>query len=164
MILSVKTLGDETLRAKAETVTSFDEELSEFIDSLFETMEKQSGVGIAAPQVGVAKRIFVCAPPGEKSLVCINPTILQTSQSTSLFEEGCLSVPGVFSDIERPDEVVIHYQDVKGVSHTLEVGGYLARIIQHEYDHLEGKLFIDRIENTRVYDKLMKKYKKRQPS
>ncbi len=164
MILSIKTLGDTTLREKAQPVTSFDDELLTLVDSLFETMEKQSGVGIAAPQVGVSKRVFVCAPPGEDSLVCVNPTIVQTSQSVSLFEEGCLSVPGVFSDIERPDEIVIHYQDVKGKSRTLQVGGYLARIIQHEYDHLEGKLFIDRIENPRVYDKLMKKYNKRQPS
>ncbi len=164
MIYTICTLGDKQLEKVAEPVTQFDEALQELLLDMQETMHADSGVGIAAPQVGVSKQIFIAAPPGENPLVCINPSILETSQETSLFEEGCLSVPGVFAEIERPTEVTFHYQDVKGRSHTIRATGYLARIMQHEYDHLQGKLFVDKIQNPKVYQRVMKKYKKRRGS
>ncbi len=149
------------LREKAAPVTEFDNNLEDLIRDMLESMHAQSGVGIAAPQVGVSKQIFIVAPPGEEPLICINPTVLETSSETSYFEEGCLSVPGAFAEIERPDEVTYQYFDIKGRPHKIHATGYVARIMQHEYDHLIGKLFIDRIENPSVYKKILKKQKKR---
>jgi peptide deformylase len=104
-----------------------------------------NGVGLAGPQVGLMKRIFVVHVEGDVPRVFINPSILETSQETVKYEEGCLSVPGCWADVVRPRAVKVQAWNEKGRPFTLETGGILARVILHEYDHLEGVLFIDRI-------------------
>ena len=145
-MLDIYTLGDEVLRGKAERVTVFDNALSIFVDAMFETMAESDGIGLAAPQVGALNRLFVVDTrrPGERH-VFINPEIIETSEEQGMYEEGCLSIPGMYYDIVRPLRVTVQAQDLKGKPFTLQADGLLARVIQHENDHLNGVLFIDRM-------------------
>jgi peptide deformylase len=146
--LELKIYGDKVLRYKAEEVDDFGDELSRFLDEMVETMIVEDGVGLAAPQVGVSKRIAVLnpEPANERTLIkLINPRIISTSEETDTVEEGCLSIPGVRGQVVRPSAVEIAYLDEDGNENTIEVGGLMARIIQHELDHLNGVLFIDRL-------------------
>jgi len=159
MILPVTVYGDPLLRKVAKPIDKNEEGLSELIDNMFETMHNADGVGLAAPQIGKSVRIFVvdaspAASEEEPELadfkkVFINPTILSTSGEPWAFEEGCLSLPNIREDVIRPEEVVIHYFDEKWVEKTEKYNSYPARIIQHEYDHLDGKLFVDYISPLR---------------
>ena len=146
-MLDVYTLGEEVLREKAERVTVFDNALAIFVDAMFETMGESDGIGLAAPQVGVPSRLFVVdtRKPGER-LVCINPEIIETSEDQGVYEEGCLSIPGVYHDIIRPLRITMQAQDITGKPFITRAEGLLARVMQHEYDHLNGVLFIDRME------------------
>jgi peptide deformylase len=150
------------LREKAEKITVFDNALAIFVDAMFETMAESDGVGLAAPQVGVPSRLFVVDTrnPGEK-MVFINPEIIETSQEQGVYEEGCLSIPGMYHDVIRPLKISIQAQDIKGKPFVLHAEGMLARVIQHENDHLNGVLFIDRIEEVER-EKLVASYKRRQ--
>lgn len=159
-MLDIFTLGEDVLRQKADKVTVFDSALKLLIEAMFDTMIEADGVGLAAPQIGVSQRFFVVDTrrPGEQ-LVFINPVILETSQELVSHEEGCLSIPGLFCDVMRPESITVQAQDVAGKAFTLKASGLLARVIQHEYDHLEGTLFIDRVdEGTR--EKLVHSYEK----
>lgn len=160
-MLDIYTLGEEVLREKAANVTVFDNALAIFVDAMFDTMEEADGIGLAAPQVGVTKRLFVVDTrrPGEK-LVFINPEIIGTSEQQGLHEEGCLSIPGMYYDILRPLEVTMQAQDIEGKSFVTRASGLLARVIQHEYDHLNGVLFIDRMDEE-AREKLVVSYQKR---
>jgi peptide deformylase len=140
--------GSNVLRAKGATVEEFDDELAIFIDRMVETMVIEEGVGLAAPQIGVSKQVAVVNPEPEKEetlIKMINPVIVSESDETESFEEGCLSVPGIRGNVIRPISIKVHYQDETGGKHELEADGLLARIIQHEVDHLNGVLFIDRL-------------------
>jgi peptide deformylase len=161
-MLDIYTLGEEVLREKAEKITVFDNALAIFVDAMFETMAESDGVGLAAPQVGVPSRLFVVDTrnPGEK-MVFINPEIIETSQEQGVYEEGCLSIPGMYHDVIRPLKISIQAQDIKGKPFVLHAEGMLARVIQHENDHLNGVLFIDRIEEVER-EKLVASYKRRQ--
>ena len=161
-MLDIYTLGEDVLRTKAEKITDFDQSLSILVDAMFDTMDEADGVGLAAPQIGVSKRIFVIDTRKDKERIAfVNPVIIETSQNTVSYEEGCLSIPTMYTQIVRPAEVTVQAQDVKGKSFVLKATGLLARAIQHEYDHLEGVLFIDRMEQQER-DALVAEYQRRQ--
>jgi len=161
-MLDIITLGDEFLREKTERITSFGLEIPVLADAMIEAMRGERGLGLAGPQVGVLKRIFVMELPEEGvPRVFINPEIIETSQELSSYEEGCLSIPGMYCDVIRPALVTVQAQDVKGKPFTIKADGMLARVIQHENDHLHGVLFIDRIEED-PRERILKAYKKRE--
>lgn len=149
MVHKIRTYGDSSLRGGSEPVTEFDDELRATVDSMIETMyEEMTGVGLAAPQVGIAKKIVVfdlsMGEDEDSVYVLINPEIVE-KEGECVLEEGCLSVPGVFEEVKRAYRVVVRYQDVEGNEHEQEAEDFLARVIQHEVDHLEGVLFVDRL-------------------
>jgi len=135
-------LGNPTLRKKAKRVEKFDEELKKFIEELTKVMYRDDGVGLAAPQVDESIRVFVY-DDGNGLNVVINPEILKRSENKVKMEEGCLSVPGIYADVFRAQSVEVKYFDIEGKEHHKELSDYEARIFQHEFDHLEGVLFID---------------------
>lgn len=152
-VLKVLKYGDPLLRKEAEKVHKVSAKVKKLVSDMFDTMYAQNGVGLAAPQVGVLKRIFVldCTMPDEPQpqMVFINPTIVQKSGAISS-KEGCLSFPGVYTEVKRYDTITVRYMDVKGkrCELTVEGGGLLCRAIQHELDHLDGVLFVDHVINA----------------
>ena len=146
-MLDIFTIGAEVLRIKAVPVERFDEELATLVGHMFETMKLGKGVGLAAPQVGLGHRLFVMQIDGDKQRVFINPEIVETSVELVSFEEGCLSIPGVYADLERPAEIRVQAWNERGRRFVLGADGFLARVIQHELDHLDGALFIDKARN-----------------
>lgn len=158
MVLPVVAYGHPTLRKIAAEIDKDYPNLSEFIDDMFETMYASSGVGLAAPQVNKSIRIFVidAAPMADDNpeladfkKIFINPQIIEETGQVWSYNEGCLSLPDIREDIERKDTVRIQYFDMDFNFHDETYDGIVARIIQHEYDHLEGVLFIDRISPVR---------------
>ena len=144
MILDVVKLGEDVLRQKALPVPEVNDEIRQLAEDMFETMIEHEGVGLAAPQIGKSLRMFVLIADDDVRRVFINPQIIQTSNETSEYDEGCLSIPQVYETIVRPVRVTVQALNEKGKPFTLDADGLLARIIQHEYDHLEGILYIDR--------------------
>ena len=142
--MKVLTLGDELLRQKSLPVEEVTPEIKALAEEMFTTMIQEQGVGLAAPQVGILKRMFVLIADDDVRRVFINPQIISTSTEVSEYEEGCLSIPKVYEKITRPVKVTVQALNENGKPFTLEADGLLARIIQHEYDHLEGILYIDR--------------------
>ena len=140
-------LGSPVLRQRAEPVAAVDDEVRRLVDDLLETMYAAKGVGLAANQVGLARRVAVVDVGDEKPtpLVLINPRIVRHSPETDVAEEGCLSIPEIFGDIERPVQVVVEALDRDGRPVHLETDSYQARAIQHEIDHLDGVLFLDHL-------------------
>jgi peptide deformylase len=127
---------------------------------MIDMMKKGKGIGLAGPQIGLLQRIFVTNIDGDVPRVFINPSIIETSQETCKYEEGCLSVPGVWVDVIRPKTVKVQAWNEKGRAFTLEAAGILARVILHECDHLDGVLFIDRLpeeKRTKILDRIAKK-------
>jgi peptide deformylase len=143
--MRILTFGDEILRQKAEKVTDINDDLAQIAQQMIAALKEGDGIGLAGPQVGLSKRIFVAQVKGDVPRVFINPSIIETSRETMKYEEGCLSIPGVWADVVRPEVVKVQAWNEKGRPFTLEAGGILARVILHEYDHLEGILFIDRL-------------------
>lgn len=149
MKLPVKICGDPVLRKVAAPVEDFDADLRELADSMIETMLAESGIGLAAPQVNVSKRLIVAQQmkdiddSGAQPLVLVNPEVVRLSQETWAYEEGCLSIPGITASVIRPRVAEVKYQDLDGRSNTVSASGIFARILLHEIDHLDGKLFID---------------------
>lgn len=144
MILNVTKLGEEILRKKAELVPEINDEIRELVNDMFDTMIENNGVGLAGPQVGKSLRLFVIIADDDVRRVFINPQIIKTSTQVGEYDEGCLSIPQVYETITRPLEVTVQAYNEEGKLFTLEADGLLARIIQHEYDHLDGILYIDR--------------------
>lgn len=142
--MEIVQLGQELLRQKSQPVEEVNEELLATIQDMFVTMDNSNGVGLAAPQVGILKRFFVITVDDGVRRVYINPQIIATSQEVCNFEEGCLSIPNVYETITRPEKVTIQAINEKGKPFVQEADGFLARVIQHEYDHLDGILYIDR--------------------
>ena len=159
-MLDIVTLGDEVLREKCTPITEFDDALHILIEAMFETLDAAEGLGLAAPQVGVDKRFFIVSLPDGTRREFINPEIVGTSVETTPFEEGCLSLPGVYHDVERPSKVIITAKNANGAPFRLKASGLLARVIQHEYDHLDGKLFIDHL-NEEERRKVVRAYEKK---
>ncbi len=144
MILDIVKLGEEVLRKKAEPVAEVNDEIRQLAEDMFETMIEADGVGLAAPQVGKSIRMFVVIADDDVRRVFINPQIIKTSQETGEYDEGCLSIPQVYETIVRPLAVTVQALNEKGKPFTLDADGLLARVIQHEYDHLDGIMYIDR--------------------
>jgi peptide deformylase len=150
---------DRILRQKSKPVKDINDELRKTAAEMIEIMHKDRGVGLAGAQVGLLKRIFVTHAEGDKPRVFINPSLVWTSQEQISYEEGCLSVPGLWAEVVRPEKIKVQAWSENGRAFTLEASGVLARVIQHEYDHLEGKLFIDRLDEAKR-EKLLSKLKK----
>ena len=144
MILPITKLGEDILRQKAQPVPEVTDEIRKLAEDMFETMDAADGVGLAAPQVGLGLRMFVLMADDNVRRVFINPQIIKTSSEMGEYDEGCLSLPKIYETIVRPVEVTVQALNEKGKPFTLDADGLLARIIQHEYDHLEGIVFIDR--------------------
>jgi len=157
--MQILTLGNELLKQKAERIEKINSETSSLAKQMLEILARDKGVGLAGPQIGVMKRIFVVHVHDDIERVFINPSILETSVKTYKFEEGCLSIPGIYANVVRSESIKIQAWNERGRPFTLEADGILARVILHEYDHLEGIIFLDRIpENKR--GKLIEKYEK----
>lgn len=158
-------LPDERLREPTEPVTLFDVQLQQLIDDMFETMYAAKGIGLAAPQIAINKKLAVIDVSENKSstLCLINPEILDKKDDT-LMEEGCLSVPGVYDKVSRSLWVKLFALDRNGKSYEIEAEGLLAHCIQHEVDHLNGKLFVDYLSplKRQLARKKLEKIKKRQ--
>jgi len=154
---------DPILRKKSETLEKVDDELRKLLNDMLETMYAAPGIGLAAVQVGVLKRVIVIDTSKDKEkknpLFLINPEIISRSKQTSIYEEGCLSLPGHFAEIERPAECQIKFIDYNGKEKELSAEGLLATCIQHEVDHLNGVLFIDylsKLKKDMIVKKLIK--------
>ena len=155
---------DPRLKTVCTQVTNIDDSIKKLCLDMIDTMYKYSGVGLAAPQVGILKRVVVmdCSDDGEKNpTILINPEVIETSKEDSVFEEGCLSIPGFNEAIARPDKIELIWQDINGKEHADSPEGLLTVCIQHEIDHLDGKLMVDYIsalKRDRVRSKLLKEY------
>ena len=143
-MLDIVKLGDELLRQKSQPVPEVTDEIRALCNDMFETMIAADGVGLAGPQVGKLLRLFVVIADDDVRRVFINPHIIATSQELCDYDEGCLSIPKLYESITRPAKVTVQALNEDGKPFTLEADGFLARIIQHEYDHLDGILYIDR--------------------
>jgi peptide deformylase len=157
-VLSVKRYGDPILRQVAEPVAAVTPEIKRLIADMVDTMWHQVGIGLAAPQIGVALRIFVMDNGKSGARTLINPVITERGGSVRE-EEGCLSVPGIFADVERDQWVTVSALDGDGEPVTLHARGLEAKVIQHEVDHLDGVLFIDRLPPV-MRDRIKKKIQK----
>lgn len=147
-IRNIVQVGDDVLRKKSFPVTDFGEKTSMLLDDMKETLIKAEGAGLAAPQVGVLRRMFVVMLEDEGYFEFINPKIVSTSGSQTGVE-GCLSVKGKWGDVTRPNKLTIEFQDRNAKWHTLNASGFFAKAICHEYDHLDGILYIDKASNVR---------------
>jgi len=138
---------DPVLRKVAQPVPAFDERLEALVEAMFERMYASEGVGLAAPQVGLGQRILVANPTGEPgdAVVLVNPTIVERTGPLLVMEEGCLSFPGLYAEVKRPERCRVEAFDPRGEPVDREFEGFLSRVIQHEYDHLEGVLLVDRM-------------------
>ena len=148
-LLPILTAPDPRLKKAAAPVASVDDRLRALMDDMLETMYAAPGVGLAAPQVGVLKRVIVAdiARDGEAPapLRMANPEIVAASDTLSVYEEGCLSLPEHFADVKRPERIAVRYLDYENEIRETEFDGFLATCIQHEIDHLDGVLFVDHI-------------------
>ena len=144
MVLDVVKLGEESLRQKSVPVEEVNDEIRQLAEDMFETMIEADGVGLACPQIGKNLRMFVLIADDDVRRVFINPQIIKTSEELGDYDEGCLSIPQVYETIKRPVRVTVQALNEQGKPFTLDADGLLARIIQHEYDHLDGIVFIDR--------------------
>ena len=163
--MEILLLGNEILRQKAAPVKNIGPEYQKIADELLKALHAGKGIGLAGPQVGLMERIFAIHVEGDIPRIFINPSIIETSQETIKFEEGCLSVPGIYTDVVRSRAVKVQAWNECGRPFTLEASGLVARVILHEYDHLDGILFIDRIPEQKR-DRILAKFNKspaRQP-
>ena len=143
MALDIKTYGDAVLKTRSAPVESFDEPLVRLTQDMLATMRDNEGVGLAANQVGRLKRVLVAAVEDEEYVI-VNPVLAHASKTTETAAEGCLSIPGILVDVERPTAVTVSGQDVSGEPLQFEASDLLARVLQHEVDHLDGVLILDR--------------------
>lgn len=137
------------LRAKNKRINTFDERLKKLADEMFDVMYRTDGIGLSAPQVGINVQLMVFNPAGERGegqeVILVNPRIHGYSRKIVPFNEGCLSFPGIYADVERPDSLKVNAQDITGAKFEINLSGLPARVFQHEFDHLEGVLFFDRM-------------------
>jgi len=142
MLLEIKKVGDKVLREVSKPVEKIDKEIKILVKNMNSTMMSSDGIGIAAPQVNVSKRIILVRP-GNKTYILINPNIIFRSEEKTVDYEGCLSVPGKSIKIERSKKIIVEYTDIDNERYEMEAEDLFARVIQHENDHLDGKLIID---------------------
>jgi len=170
MIRDIVIYPDKRLKQVSKEVTSFDSNLHQLLDDMYDTMISKKGVGLASIQIGVPKRVLIInipiedakegeEQPRENTLEIINPTFIK-KEGTQKFQEGCLSVPGFYEEVERAEVVAIEYFDRYGNKKRLEDSGFLAVAIQHEIDHLDGKIFVEKLSFIKR-KKFEKEWKKR---
>ena len=166
MLRKILTEPDPILRKKCEPLEKVDAETKKLMDDMLETMYAAPGIGLAAVQVGILKRLVVIdiskTEEKKQPIFLINPQIIRQSKKTSVYEEGCLSLPGQFAEIERPAECTLKYIDYNGKEKELKADGLLATCVQHEVDHLNGILFIDylsKLKKDMIIKKLVKQKK-----
>ena len=153
---------DQDLRIKAKPVETFDKELKTLTDDMFETMHSVNGIGLAATQIGIAKQVAVIdiSPEKNEPLVIVNPAIqILDPSKTEDYDEGCLSVPGFFEKISIPSDIKLTYQDLNGQKQEIKPEVLLTKVVQHELDHLNGRLFVDHIselKRRRIRNKIVK--------
>ncbi len=156
-------IPNDVLRQVAKPVETVNDEIKTLIKDMFETMYDAPGVGLAAPQVGELHRVIVMDPAKEDDepnpIAMVNPELTWSSEETWVYQEGCLSIPEYYEDVERPVKVRVKYLDEKGTEQELEAEELLATIVQHEIDHLDGKLFIDYLSRLKR-DRVTKKFQK----
>ena len=165
-LLDILEFPDPRLRTVAKPVEKVDDELRKLIDDMFETMYAAPGIGLAASQVNVHKRLLVLDVSDEHNepMVFINPEVTPLTGETNTYDEGCLSVPGFYETVERPDRIKVRALDRNGEPFEMECDGLLAVCLQHEIDHLDGKLFVDhisRLKRDRIRKKLEKVHRQR---
>ncbi|KAA0873780.1 peptide deformylase [Nitrincola tapanii] len=166
-LLTILEFPDPRLRTIAEPVEQVDDEIRQLIDDMFETMYDAPGIGLAATQVNVHKQVIVIDLSEDRSepLVLINPKVTLLADELEEMQEGCLSVPGFYETVERPNRIRVECLNRQGETQIFEAEGLLAVCVQHEMDHLNGKLFVDYLSNlkrTRIRSKLEKKHKQEQ--
>jgi peptide deformylase len=163
VVRKVKVLGDPVLREEAEEVVAYDEGLRSLVRDMFETMYHEEGIGLAAPQIGVSQRVIVLdlrrEDHDDEPIALVNPRLTWKSTETAKQTEGCLSIPGLEEIVERPAKVRLEAHDPEGEPIEIEADDLLARALQHEVDHLDGILFIDRVSALKRR-MLLKKWKK----
>ena len=148
-MLEIITLGDEVLRKQAALIPEVDKHISDLAAAMIDAMHLGKGIGLAAPQIGDPKRMFVTHVENDTPRVFINPQVIQTSNELVIYEEGCLSIPGIFADVERSSVITIQAWNERGRPFTLDADGLLARVILHEFDHLNGVLFLDHLDEKK---------------
>jgi len=157
------TLPDKRLRLVSDPVKTVDAELRALIDDMFETMYEAPGVGLAAIQLGIARRVVTIDTARKdeerEPRVFLNPEVLSASEEKGTYEEGCLSIPEYYEEVERPLGVKVRYMDLDGKTHEIDAEGFLATVLQHEIDHTNGVLFIDHISKLKR-DRVIKKFAK----
>ena len=167
---TIRLLGDEVLRTPAEEVDTFDADLKTLVEDMWETMYHADGIGLAAPQIGISKRLIVVHArrsddrgdgSDHEPVVLVNPRVVESSAERDKEIEGCLSIPGVDEYVERPTTVRVQAQDTDGAPVEMTASGLLGRALQHEIDHLDGVLFIDRVSPLKRR-LLMKRWRKSQ--
>ena len=149
--LDIHFLGDRVLRQPAKRIAKVDDSIRQLAKEMLQTMYSSQGIGLAAPQVGIHKQLIVidCEPdnPANPPLILINPKVTRFSQELCVVEEGCLSIPGVYLDVTRPKTIEVSFKDEQGKPRKIPASDLLARVIQHEMDHLNGVMFVDRVDN-----------------
>ena len=153
-IRNIVTEGDEILRKRCREVSEVTDRIKMTLQDMLETMREQYGVGIAAPQIGIMRRMFIAEPEPGRVYYMINPVILEQSGS-QVDDEGCLSVPGMIGTVDRPQRIKMQAMDLNGEMQVYEFEDFDARVMCHEYDHLEGVLYIDKAENIRPVEEEM---------
>ncbi|MGY2765883.1 peptide deformylase [Thermostichus sp. MS-CIW-26] len=160
--LHIYRMGDKVLRQPAKRISQVNDEIRQLARDMLQTMYSFDGIGLAAPQVGIPKRMIVVDlypdKPEVSPLVLINPEIREYIGEAVAGQEGCLSIPGVFCEVVRPEGIVVSFKDETGRPRTLRADDLLARVIQHEIDHLNGVLFVDHVENELVLDQELRKH------
>jgi len=160
--MTIRTYGDATLRRPADPVETIDDEIRAICERMVEAMLRANGAGLAAPQIGISKRIIILDVDGAFH-VLVNPELIETSEEVAEVVEGCLSVPGVDAPVKRAIRAVVEGTTLDGKTVRIEGEGLLARAIQHEMDHLNGNLFLDRLSPARRQS-LLKEYRRREGS
>ncbi len=160
--LEIHTLGNKFLRQPARRISKVDDSIRTLAKDMLRSMYSAKGIGLAAPQVGIEKNLLVIdldiENPSSPPFVFINPKIIGSSASIETYEEGCLSIPGVYLDVLRPSSIRLSFRDEMGRPKKMNADGLLARCIQHEMDHLDGVLFVDRVKNKENLDNELKEH------
>jgi len=160
--LQIHTLGNSSLRKSAKRISKVDNSVRDLVKKMLHSMYSAKGIGLAAPQVGIHQQVLVIDLDIESSstppIILINPEIIEFSASVNGYEEGCLSIPGVYLDVVRPSSIKVNFRDEMGRPKKLNTDGLLARCIQHEMDHLDGVLFVDRVANQEELNKELKEH------
>ena len=162
-VREILTVPNPLLKQRSKPVAAVTDETRALMDDMLETMYAAPGIGLAAIQIGVPKRLLVIdvakKDEPKQPQIFINPVIIEQSKEKAVYEEGCLSIPEYYEEVERPSHIKVRYLDDKGAEQTIEADGLLATCLQHEIDHLDGKLFIDYLSKLKR-DRVMKKFAK----